>query len=563
MTSPASNSVSNSADYATTPPAIDEHLAIQGMRYSSEPEGLEARRNRGRNLLLHPLLAICLVQATLSLTLVWSNTAFEDEAGYLWLGRLVIAHWLHGASWPTAYPDRFLSGSPLLYPPLGALANSLAGLAGARILALGFMLGATVLLYFTASEIVGRVAALFAIALWAVSEPVLRLAFATIDPPSIFLTALSAWLILQATHRRFRNELIAVAGLSLAVANATAYSGLIIDPIVIAFSFFVWTRNVGARKAAVRTGWFSSALLLFFAGLISFSHSWAAITNVLISHSTSKRQSILLVVSDSWTYTGLIISLAIIGGIVAIKRERWANAGLMSLLACSGFAIPIAQIHDQTAQSLAKHLAYGVWFAVIAAGYGCNKIIHWLPSARRWAVALSCALALVFPAVNGWISAWDLYHEWANARSFVAALRPVVAGTDGLIYAGTQSHIGEYYTPQGQEWRRWTGAISLGQLRSGRFGVIALFYPASSSVTDVPTSVLLSAKDGEGYRRLLVTASDSSNNSSLAALTLALEKDSAYRLVAVGPYNSGVSVNRYAYGMFAIWSRGRGGSGSI
>ena len=71
------------------------------------------------------------------------------------------------------------SGSPVIYPPLGALADSIGGLAGARILSLVFMLGATVLLYLTVSRLFGRTAAVVAAALWALSEPAIRLAFAT------------------------------------------------------------------------------------------------------------------------------------------------------------------------------------------------------------------------------------------------------------------------------------------------------------------------------------------------------------------------------------------------
>ena len=117
-----------------------------------------------------------MVQAALSLTLVWSNTAYTDEASYLWVGRLEIMHWLHGTSWPSLNAYRTLPGSPVLYPPLGALASELGGLAAARILSLAFMLIATILLYFTASKLIGRTGALFAAALWALSEPALRLA---------------------------------------------------------------------------------------------------------------------------------------------------------------------------------------------------------------------------------------------------------------------------------------------------------------------------------------------------------------------------------------------------
>ena len=53
-----------------------------------------------------PLMAICVVQTALSLTLVWSNTAYIDEADYLWIGHLEIMHWLHGTSWPSAIRAR-------------------------------------------------------------------------------------------------------------------------------------------------------------------------------------------------------------------------------------------------------------------------------------------------------------------------------------------------------------------------------------------------------------------------------------------------------------------------
>ena len=175
-------------------------------------------------------MAICAVQVGLSLTLVWSNTAYLDEADYLWVGRLELAHWLHGTSWPSASAYRLFPGSPLIYPPLGALADSIGGLAGARILSLCFMLGATILLYWTAFRLIGRTGALFAAALWALSEPAMRLAFATFDPLSVFLTALSAWLIVQAGYRRHRGELVAAAAAALALANVTAYSGIVARP---------------------------------------------------------------------------------------------------------------------------------------------------------------------------------------------------------------------------------------------------------------------------------------------------------------------------------------------
>ncbi len=88
-----------------------------------------------------PLMCVLAVQTVLSLRLVWSNTAFQDEALYLWACRMEWGRLAHGTPIP-AFPTYF-SGAPVIYPPLGAVANSIGGLAGARLLSLCFMLGTT------------------------------------------------------------------------------------------------------------------------------------------------------------------------------------------------------------------------------------------------------------------------------------------------------------------------------------------------------------------------------------------------------------------------------------
>ena len=146
------------------------------------------------------LLAVLAIQAVLSVRLVRANTAFQDEATYLWAGHLEWAHWLHGAPIPP-FPTYF-SGAPVVYPPLGALADSLGGLAGARVLSLVFMLGATALLWAAAGRLYGRRAAFFAAALFAVSGPVLHLgSFATYDALAVLLVALAAWCVIRAGDR--------------------------------------------------------------------------------------------------------------------------------------------------------------------------------------------------------------------------------------------------------------------------------------------------------------------------------------------------------------------------
>src|SRR5215468_8613061 len=101
------------ADFGTARPAAgstyrhwapSEPLVSQGAGQKAAADDRRAWR-----VLRHPLTIICALQTALSLTLVWSNTAFTDEADYLWIGHLVLRHWVHGTSWPAGMPKKLCS----------------------------------------------------------------------------------------------------------------------------------------------------------------------------------------------------------------------------------------------------------------------------------------------------------------------------------------------------------------------------------------------------------------------------------------------------------------------
>jgi len=536
------------------------------------PPSPAPRRSHLITAIAHPLTAICAVQAVLSLTLVWSNTAFADEAQYLTIGKLDWAHWLHGAQIPSISLATF-SGSPVIYPPIGALADSVGGIAGARILSLVFMLAATALLYFTALRLFGRGPAVAATALWALSEPVIRLAFATFDPMSVLLTALSAWLVVRGAYStRWGSFIFAtLAAFSLALANATAYSGVVIDPVVLAFALFTWLPHMRARRAALCVAWLTACLAISFGLLMTASGSWAGLTSSIFNHSGSDHQSVLLVLYDSWGYSGLIAVLALVGVVSALSAENRLRAALIVILGCTALVVPVAQFYEQTAWSLDKHLAYGIWFASMAAGYGCKQLIERLPGVRGRLAAFFCIIILIYPAASAWNSAWKVYHAWPNARSFVGAIAPVVARSGGPIYVlGTgPQNVAEYYLPQGADLRRWVTPFSLDpvttprsnwasyyakHLGDSRLSVICLFYATTfSSAPDLPGSVLLRPDGSNTGQQLLGLVADNSGEPGLTALTLAVEEDSSYRLTAVGPYDSSG-----ANGVYAIWQRKAG-----
>jgi hypothetical protein len=522
--------------------------------------------------ILHPVTAICAVQTALSLTLVWSNTAFTDEAEYLWAGHLEISHWLHGTPLPSIFSHNF-SGSPYIYPPIGAMADAVGGLAAARILSLIFMLGATALLYLVAKRLFGNAAALIASALWAISEPAMRLgAFATYDALSIFLTALSAWLAVQAGYRRHRGELVAASAAVLALANATAYYGIVIDPVVIVFVFLAWLSAIGAKQARICAAWLSGTYLAFFVLIMTESHSWAGIihTTGFVAHN----DAVALILNSIWAYSGSCMVLAAIGATTAIFAEKGSKRILIVLLGCAALVVPVAQIVDHTEVSLDQHLPYGLWFAAMAAGYGCSKLVQSLPTSRRIPAILCCGLALAYPAADNWQAAWYKQLSWSNSSSFVSAFKPVAGQAHGLIYASTQGYVAMYYIPQGHDWTRWNRSeLSRSELpldpsgipqnswiafyskllRKIGYGAIALFY--TTTVRGLPGEMVLPSQNNIARGQLLnIVASDTGSASrpmrGLPALTLAVENDSAYRLVTVGPYSTN-TIN----GIYAIWQK--------
>src|SRR5690348_3605964 len=271
-----------------------------------------------------PLLVVLAVQAALSLRLVAADTAFQDEALYLWAGHLEWAHWLHGQPLPPF--ATYFSGAPVAYPPLGALADSLGGLAGARVLSLFFMLGATVLVWDSARRIDGPRTAFFAAALFAVLGPTLHVGtFATYDALSVLLIAVAAWLVIRAGARQEATGSMVAAGIALALANVCTYSSALFDPVIFAIAFLVAWPRYGARAAAGRVATLLTVTVaLLGAALLIGGRDYAHGVTMTTLGRVAGPDSALSVLADAWTWTGLITVAAACGLAISWVRHRGA-----------------------------------------------------------------------------------------------------------------------------------------------------------------------------------------------------------------------------------------------
>jgi hypothetical protein len=392
-----------------------------------------------------PEVETLVVQAALSLRLVWSNTAFADESLYLWAGHLEWAHWLHGSPIP-AFPTYF-SGAPVLYPPLGALADSLGGLAGARILSLCFMLGATALLYATAHRLFNRRAAACAGALFVVLGPTQDLgAFATYDAMAIFLIALATWLVVRAQGRATELFLVG-AGLALALGDATKYASALWTPVVLIVACLAaptggWLSRLfrGCRVAVYAGGPLAVALFKF--GGSSYIHG--ILFTTLARRAGSSHASPPAILVDSFAWVGIVFLLAVAGTVLSFFASSGRIPWLCVLFTAAVLLAPLHQAQIHTTTSLHKHVIFGAWFGVIVAGYLLDKAGNVNPS-QGWKVGLVAAGIALF---IGFSQATTLFVDgWPNVARMNVELAEVMpeAGCPCLI---AQQNPLRYYFPK-------------------------------------------------------------------------------------------------------------------
>lgn len=511
-----------------------------------------------------PLIGILALQAALSLRLIWSNTVFADEGLYLWAGHIEIAHWVHGLPLPTNQKgfNTYFSGAPQIYGPIAAIADSASHLAGPRLLSLLFMLVSTMLLFAAASRLFGNSAAICATALWAVSEPALKLgAFATYDPMAVMLMTAAVYAVVSPMHQRRHGEMVAVSALVMAFASLTAYSYMIYVPVIVVIAILVWGQRFGVRRAIVSSLWMTGSCLAAFAACASTMHLWPGILSEILARQSGD-SGMFSVAVTSWTWVGLILCLAL-GGMVASSSLRDHHTVLLAVLALSAALVPLQNMRIETGTALEKHIAIGLWLASISAGYLVGAGAEQFTRKAPWKSALLGIFLMLIPAVGGFEQAYDTFHIWPNAEQFTAKFNALAVETHGPFLVehpgiGLRS-IAEYSSPIGLEWPRW-GDVSWGptfipkskwleyynsQIASQRFGLIAVFLPWSTSSPSVGKTYFTS----QTQPQLLRAITDDPQAPGLYDLVSVVISSRDYHLAWV------FSDAGRAPGTFVIWQR--------
>ena len=400
------------------------------------------------------LVTVLAVQVVLSLRLIWSNTAFQDEALYLRAGHLEWARWLHHTPIPN-FPAYF-SGAPVIYPPLGAIADSIGGLTAARILSLCFMLGVTSLLWATTVRLYGRRAALLAAALFATLTGTQFLgAFATLDAMALFLLALAAWLGVRSADCQFRarTALLITSGVTLAAADAVKYATALFTPVVLAVvALAVWRQQGGGAWLAALLAVLCSWLVLIVTAVVAGGREyWLGFTTrtLALPHADVPATAVL---KSAYVWTSLILVLAVLGAVLASRGEARGKL-LPAVLTAAALLVPAEQARLHTTESLQKHVVFGAWFAAIAAGYAMARLSRVDPG-LGWApvMAIPIAASTLFGSMG---QAASLYKAWPDAADVISVLRSAIHSHPGH-YLAEDYDVEAYYLRAEVPWQRWS-----------------------------------------------------------------------------------------------------------
>src|ERR1700728_4054607 len=438
------------------------------------------------------LLAVLAIQAALSASMVRARAAFGDEALYLSAGHLEWSHWLHGTRIPD-YPTYF-SGAPVIYPPIGAIADSLGGLVAARLLSLVLMLGVTAFVWGTATRLLeDERAALFAAALFAVLAPTLHLgSFATYDAAALLLLAAAAWCAAGARGSEQAKRWMIGVGVLLALANATKYATALYDPTVLGVAFLSSWPEVGWQAALRRAAIVAGTAAALIAVLLALGGP-GYLTGIRITTTgrVDGTDGASLVFADAWSWTAVVLVPAVVAAVVCVVRRRWPQAVLLTVLALSALLAPADQARIQTTTSLNKHVDFGAWFAAIAAG-------SLLSSLSRRRVVLVAALAALIPVTAVGTAQARAMIDWPDAAGLVKVVRPMTA--HGGHFLVETADVLQYYLAD-TTWQQRSATASnspqyyLQRIREHYYTVVVLSFNQTLS-TDYAIALELSGASG-------------------------------------------------------------------
>ena len=407
-----------------------------------------------------PLILILAMQATISLATL-HNTAFQDEALYLYAGRQLFRYWTGGPV-PLDHYAFYFSGYPGVYPVIGGVLDMIGGLELARGFSLFCMMGVNAIIYYSTRKFFQRPAAIFASATYASLGTVLFVGrLATFDALCLFLIALATAVAYRVSTSR-HPWLALTIGPLLVLSVLAKYAAILFALPVLGILVFC---------SIAFLGWWRMLLRLAMA-VVTLALSLGAAYEIIdkaafhaIAGSTTDRVSLIqkspLELFMHVLYMGGIVYAAALVGLVLVFF-RYPRFRLIALLLfASSWLVPAYHIYKQEAVSLDKHLAFGLFFAAPLAGFALAWLSGYVQRAfsdgngRYWLAGLSVVL-LVFTL--GAQQSQTIYAGWADTSALSYELHTQMRDGSGRFLV-EDIEVARYDARDITELWQWNGVL--------------------------------------------------------------------------------------------------------
>jgi 4-amino-4-deoxy-L-arabinose transferase-like glycosyltransferase len=357
-----------------------------------------------------------------------------DEALYIDSGHRIIEQFLHGGIVASDF-GRFFSGAPRLFPVVAALADSVAGVQGARIISLVAILTATFAVFALTHDLFGELAAPFAAFVFASCGSVIYVShMAVYDASALAFVALAAWVAVRAAIRGSLSwQSGAIVAVLLVLGFYTKYALIAYAPLVLALPIAIaWPTmrwDVVRRVGLVAVG---ATSLLAVTWLLFAQSMWHGLLHTTLSRSVAHPVGRTALLGEALTWVGSILLLALIGGIFR-WRKQWPV--VVILWAGSVLAI-VSQVAAAEHISLPKHLAFGVFFAAPLAG----ALLAAIARRRSWLLRGLVGLIVIGLSWSGLVIARQFLTDWSDDTALITIVRTVAKAHPNLPVVGEQPY---------------------------------------------------------------------------------------------------------------------------
>ena len=401
------------------------------------------------------LPTILVFQALLCWILL-KNTAFEDEALYIYAGEQIWQHWLHGLPLLENY-SYFISGNPYVYPIIGGPLDMLGGLELVRSFSLACMLIVTSCGYYVTKQLFDQKSAIFAAIFFVCQGPVLFLSrLATYDSLCLCLVAIGMALAVNASLAQRPWRALGI-GPFLVLAFFAKYAALLFIPPVLATL---------ALCTLLRWGWISM-LVRGTLGVLSLAVVGTLAAIVVIRFDPSMLHALVASTTDrivNQEYSRLslaehvvqMVGLSYAAGLAGLVFARKKHLLIALVLLGSALLIPAYHIYKAELISVDKHLGYSMFFVMPVAGYALASLSGFrraFSPGRYWLSGVAICLILFLVGIG---EAQSMYSDWPPATQLTYVFKTQVRSATGR-YLTEQFEILRYYLADDTYTWQWTG----------------------------------------------------------------------------------------------------------